>query len=682
MPNHLIHETSPYLLQHASNPVDWYPWGEEALQKARQENKPIFLSIGYAACHWCHVMEAESFKNSAIAELLNRSFISIKVDREERPDLDSIYMNAVVAMTGQGGWPMSIFLTPQGEPFYGGTYFPPTRRYGMPSFGEVLHAVAKSWTNDTAEIRKAANNLTQHIQETSVWSLSNETPPQETLAHQAAQALLTAYDWKAGGWGGAPKFPQPMSIDFLHTQVSRGNPKAGEAATHALERMSRGGLYDVVGGGFHRYSTDGAWLVPHFEKMLYDNAQLALSYLHSFLLTGNIYFRQVATETLDFILRELTDPLGGFYSSLDADSEGEEGKYYVWSPTEIDRCLPDLQDREFFNLVYPLPKEGNFEGRNVLQRGSSIEETARKVNLPIGDLINRLAGVHRRLFEYRQTRIRPATDDKVLVSWNALAMRIFAEAGRYLNRLDYLNAAQKNANFLLSELYPPSGLLRAWRRGQARHPAFLEDHAGLIIALLELYQSDPDVHWFQFAQKLAADMLSFFRDPKGGFFDTRSEHGELIVRPKDVQDNATPSGNAMAASALLRLAEYTGNQDWRELAEGMLSALQDMITRHPTAFAYWLQAADFAAGPVRQVVISGPAADSTRNAMVDYLWQEYRPRMIFAAAEPEHDSPEISLLNEREMLNGKSTAYVCEGFTCKLPVNDLPGLQRQMKDKN
>lgn len=681
MPNQLIHETSPYLLQHSNNPVNWYPWGETALQKAREENKPIFLSIGYAACHWCHVMEHESFENPAIAELLNRDFISIKVDREERPDLDSIYMNAVVAMTGQGGWPMSIFLTPQGEPFYGGTYFPPARRYGMPAFSEVLNAASKSWKNDPVEIHRVAVDLTHHIQESSAWDIQAGEALRPTVIQQATQALLNTYDWNAGGWGRAPKFPQPMSIDFLHMQVSRGVTKAGEAAAHALERMSRGGLYDVVGGGFHRYSTDDAWLVPHFEKMLYDNAQLALAYLHSFLITGNIFFRQVCTETLDFILGEMTDPQGGFYSSLDADSEGEEGKYYLWTSAEIEQCLSDQQDRQLVYQVYPVQEGGNFDGKTILQRTGSIEEAARQVNLPVMDLLNRLSQIHKQLLEHRLTRIRPATDDKVLVSWNALALRAFAEAARYLNRPDYLDAARKNASFLLRELYPDNGLLRSWRDGQARHPAFLEDHAGLIIALLELYQTDSNPLWFQSAQRLANSMQSAYQDPKGGFFDTRSEHGELILRPKDIQDNATPSGNALAAGALLRLAEYTHANDWRANAEGMLGVLQDLMVRHPTAFAYWLQDADFATGPVRQVAVIGPESDPIRTAMIQYLWQEYRPRLVFASSESEQASGELGLLNNRGMLHGKPTAFVCEGFACKLPVNELHALKEQMESQ-
>ncbi len=688
MSNKLINETSPYLLQHAQNPVDWYPWGPEALQKAQAENKPIFLSIGYAACHWCHVMEHESFEDPETARILNDYFISIKVDREERPDLDSIYMNAVVMMTGQGGWPMSLFLTPQGEPFYGGTYFPPERRFGMPAFREVLSAVARSWEKGRDEIQRVGSEMVQHLRQRGVVGGAAGALHPDVL-QQAAQTLLKTYDWTMGGWGRAPRFPQPMAIEFLLLQFTRGNQKALEVAIHILDLMSRGGMYDVVGGGFHRYSTDDHWLVPHFEKMLYDNGQLALAYLHAYLLTDNITFRQVCIDTLDFIQREMTHPDGGFYSSLDADSEGHEGRYYIWSPTEIETALPDQADSDLFHQVYTITSGGNFEGQTILQQKANLPELALQIGVTENDLVNLLDGIHKKLYAYREQRVRPLTDDKVLVSWNALALRAFAEAARYLQRPDYLEIARKNASFLLQEMYQENHLLRAWRAGQARHNAFLEDHAGLILALLHLYQGDPNLRWYKAAVQIAGEMLAHFRNPQGGFFDTRSDHGALITRPAEIQDNATPSGSALAASALLHLSAYGERGEWRTLAEDMLSTLQDMAGQYPTVFGFWLQGMDFATGPVQQIAVIGSPADPGTRALLAEIWRAYRPRTVVTVAGPSADQPPAAgvpassseapaLLRERGMIQGRPTAYVCQGFVCNLPVNDVDGLRQQL----
>ena len=677
MPNRLSQETSPYLLQHANNPVDWYPWGPEALEKARTENKPIFLSIGYAACHWCHVMEHESFEDPETAQTLNEGFVSIKVDREERPDLDSIYMNAVTAMTGQGGWPMSVFLTPEGEPFYGGTYFPPTRRYGMPAFGEILAAVRKAWENESEAIRKTGRDLANHLREAATWGAELGAAFRASTPEQATTALIQTYDWKQGGWGKAPRFPQPMTLEFLMMQATRGNGRALDAVVHNLRVMSRGGMYDVVGGGFHRYSVDDFWLVPHFEKMLYDNAQLALAYLHAHLLTGRADFRHICTETLDFLLREMADPQGGFYSSLDADSEGEEGKYYVWTERELDGVLNEA-DNTLLRQVYPFPPTGNFEGKTILQRQSDLPELAESLGMSEQTLIDRLNGIHRTLYELRERRVRPGTDDKVLVSWNALALRALAEAARYLKREDYMAAARKNADFLLTAMVRDGKLLRAWRSGEARHNAYLEDYAGLILGLLALYQTDPNPRWYRSAVDLAEAMQAGFRDPQGGFFDTRHDHGDLLTRPKDIQDNATPSGNGLAANALLQLAALDERPEWHAQAETMLSILQDLMVRHPTGFAMWLQAADFAAGPVRQIAIIGPQEDPGTQALAEAIWQTYRPRTILAVSDASAVDDGPGLLRERGMIQGKSSAYVCQGFTCNLPVNEVEGLLKQL----
>lgn len=678
MPNQLIHETSPYLLQHADNPVDWMPWTNETLVKARHEDKPIFLSIGYAACHWCHVMAHESFESPDIALLLNQSFICIKVDREERPDVDSIYMDAVVAMTGSGGWPMSVFLTPEGKPFYGGTYFPPFPRYGVPAFRDVIQAAARAWRDDHDEIRKSGENLTSHLASATYWKISPGIEVRSNLLEQSLQALLAGYDWQRGGWGRAPLFPQPMSIEFLLLQATRGNRQALEAARHSLGAMSRGGMYDVVGGGFHRYSTDDIWLVPHFEKMLYDNAQLAGVYLHAHLLTGDEGFRRVTQETLDFILRELTHPEGGFYSSLDADSEGEEGKFYVWSEAELRQILEPSGDFDLLAKIYPLSREGNFEGFTILQRHAGLGELAVALNMSLNAAAARLDQIHSRLLAARSARVRPQTDDKILVSWNALALRTFAEAARYLNRPDYLAAAQRNASFLLASLHPADRLLRAWRAGRARHDAFLEDHAALILALLSLYQSDPDPRWYAAAEQLAGEMVSNFSDPAGGFFDTRPDENTLYIRPKNNQDNATPCGNSLAAVALLQLAEYNGKSAWRSLAEAPFSALQDTIVRHPVAFGQWLQALDFLTGPVSQVVLVGTIGDPGLSSLQTELWRTYRPRLISAVTAPQPQGAPI-LLQDRPLINGQPAAYVCRSFTCQLPVTSAADLGQQLK---
>lgn len=672
MPNHLIHETSPYLLQHAENPVDWYPWGSEALEKARREDKPIFLSIGYAACHWCHVMAHESFENPATAAIMNEHFINIKVDREERPDLDGIYMQAVTAMTGQGGWPMSVFLTPEGKPFYGGTYFPPVRRYNRPSFSEVLLTIARLWRDDRPKIVASSAQISEHIQ-SALQIQPSEAPLQADLIEQASQALAQAYDWKYGGWGSAPRFPQPMAIEFLLRQASRGDQAAQDMAVHALEAMARGGMYDLVGGGFARYSTDDLWLVPHFEKMLYDNAQLALVYLHGYLVSGRLDFRRVCEETLDFLVRELRHPAGGFYSSLDADSEGEEGKFYLWTRQEIQSALaPD--DFQLASLAYRLDGPANFEGKFVLQRSLDDERLAAVAGLAPERLPERLKAIHQRLLEVRSERIRPATDDKVLTAWNALALIAFAEAARYLDRPDYLAIAQANACFLLDHLVTQDHLQRAWRAGQARHSAYLDDHAALILGLLALYQSDSNPEWYSRALWLANEMEAHFRDPQGGFFDTRDDAEALLFRPKDLQDNATPCGNSLAACALLQLAAFEGRSEWQAQVEAILAALQQALLRYPTAFAQWLQAADFAAGPVQEIALLVGPADLDSEKMWEVVWKGYRPRQVVARAvfPPLVGSP--ALLKDRALVDGRSAAYVCRDFVCLAPVTDPAAL--------
>ena len=698
MTNQLQHENSPYLIQHANNPVDWYPWGEIALQRAVREDKPIFLSIGYAACHWCHVMENESFEDKGTAIIMNENFINIKVDREERPDLDNIYMNAVVAMTGQGGWPMSVFLTPDGKPFYGGTYFPPVRRYNMPSFQEILNTIARLWKEDRERLLQSSDQITEHLKKNQSIDFASQELKLETL-DAAVLNLSQAYDWKHGGWGKAPKFPQPMAIRFLLQRAARGDKLALDVACDALTAMAKGGMYDVIGGGFARYSTDDYWLVPHFEKMLYDSAQLARVYLYAYLITGNHQYRQVCENTLDFMIREMSagwDPARlseqGLFSSLDADSEGEEGKYYLWTFDEmmhvlgfdhdIDKNVHVSDNKRLFLDAYGVSREGNFEGMTVLQRQMDDDVLSERFMMDKTQVNERLEQMHHKLLLAREKRIRPATDDKILVSWNAMALVSFAEAARYLNNSKYLEVSRSIASFILNELIVSDCLMRSWRDGNARHNAYLEDYATLILGLLALYQSDPNNKWFDAGIKLAIDMTEHFRDPKHGFFDTRDDHEGLLLRPKDIQDNATPSGNASAATALLQLATLTGNLEWREIAVEMLESIQKSATRYPTAFAEWLCAMDFAQSAVKEVAIIGELEDVQTQALIQQLWVSYRPNLIAAISPlpPDENAPE--LLKNRDLINNKPTAYVCEHFVCLRPVNSPSELAMLLNDEN
>src|ERR1041384_2342628 len=509
MPNHLINENSPYLLQHANNPVDWYPWGEAALTKARTENKPIFLSIGYAACHWCHVMAHESFEDEATAAFMNDHFVNIKVDREERPDLDAIYMQATVAMTGSGGWPMSVFLTPDLKPFYAGTYFPPVQRYNMPAFKDVLAGIARAWREEPDEITRVSGQVSSHLQQT----MSNDQTSDATLTQNdlatVAKSLIDSYDWGYGGWGTAPKFPQPMTIEFLLRRSIAGNEESLKPALHLLKAMSRGGMYDVVGGGFSRYSVDNFWRVPHFEKMLYDNAQLARAYLHAWQITRDPHSKRVVSETLDFVAREMTHPAGGFYSSLDADSEGEEGKFYVWTRDEIREILKE--DAEFFEAAYGITERGNWEGKTVLQRALDDASLAARFKIDPKTVPAKLGECHSKLLTVRASRVRPGTDDKVLTAWNGLMLATAAEAARALDEpeLGYkcLTLAKRNADFILDALRPEHRLKRSWRQGKITNEVFLEDYAALILGLIELYQTDFQEKWFVAAQELTEEMI-------------------------------------------------------------------------------------------------------------------------------------------------------------------------------
>jgi hypothetical protein len=680
--NHLIHSTSPYLLQHANNPVDWYPWGAEALARARTENKPIFLSIGYAACHWCHVMAHESFEDPAIAALMNENFICIKVDREERPDLDAIYMQATQALTGSGGWPMSVFLTPDLRPFYAGTYFPPAARYNMPSFRDVLLGIINTWKDERSEVERVGNQLTQHLGQAFSIQTQADGLTQENL-NQITTAILDNYDWGYGGWGAAPKFPQPMTIEYLfHRSLTEPAKRDAilKTALHALRAMARGGMYDAVGGGFARYSTDNFWRVPHFEKMLYDNAQLALAYLHAWQITHEPFFKRVVIETLDFVAREMTHPEGGFYSSLDADSQGEEGRFYVWSRSEIREAIPNEADFEFFSAAYGITEKGNWEGKTVLQRALDDASLAARFKLEEEAVAAKLDDCHAKLLAARAQRVRPNTDDKILTAWNGLMLHAFAETARVLDEkekaVEYLIVAIRSADFLLSNLRSDGKLQRAWRAGKTTGEVFLEDYAALIIGLLELYQTDFDPRWFAAAEELAVEMMARFSDTGGGFFDTPDDGQTLLIRPKDLQDNATPSGNALACEALLKLAAFTDKAEYREAAEKALRTITDSAMRYPMGFARWLCAADFAFDNGKQVAVVFNQKDESAQELMRLIWNEYRPNMIAAASAypPPQDAP--ALLMDRPLKENKATAYVCEHFVCRQPVNSIKELRQ------
>jgi len=680
MPNHLVSENSPYLLQHANNPVEWYPWGAKALEKSKAENKPIFLSIGYAACHWCHVMEHESFEDPETAAFMNEHFVNIKVDREERPDLDNIYMQATIAMTGSGGWPMSVFLTPELKPFYAGTYFPPVRRYNMPSFKEVLAGLSNAWVNDRTEVEKTSNKVFEHLNAKLKPNDEEALTPDHMEA--IAKAMQGAYYWGTGGWGDAPKFPQPMALEFLlHHSVTTKQTEYLKLIEHCLKVMARGGMYDVVGGGFSRYSTDDHWRVPHFEKMLYDNAQLVRVYLHAWQVTRDPFYKRIVEETLAFIEKEMTHPQGGFYSSLDADSEGEEGKFYVWTLDELREVLKE--DSEFFEAAYGVTAKGNWEGKTVLQRALDDASLAARFKLDPETVPAKLAESHSKLYAVRANRIRPGTDDKVLTSWNGLMLAAVAETARVLADVspqasNHLNLATRSAEFLLTNLRPAGKLRRSWRNGKTTHEVFLEDYASLILGLLELYQTDFNAKWFTAAKELADEMIEKFSDPNGGFFDTPSDGENLLFRPKDVQDNATPSGNALACEALLKLAAYTDHGKYRDIAEKSFGLVIKFVMQYPLGFGRWLTAANLATGTLKQVAAVGEARDPDFQRLIKAIRAEYRPSVVVAASSSFETENNPALLHDRPMLNGKATVYVCEGFVCKQPTTEVEKLIEQL----
>ena len=632
-------------------------------------------------------MAHESFEDPETAALMNERFVNIKVDREERPDLDNIYMQATIAMTGSGGWPMSVFLTPELKPFYAGTYFPPVRRHNMPSFREVLEGLANAWATQPEEVENTGVKVYEHIHS----QINLETGERLTSEHlnAVAKSMQGAYYWGTGGWGDAPKFPQPMVLEFLlHHSVVTKQPEYLKLIEHCLKAMARGGMYDVVGGGFSRYSTDDHWRVPHFEKMLYDNALLSRVYLHAWQVTRDPFYRRIAEETLNFVAREMTHEGGGFYSSLDADSEGEEGKFYVWTLEEIREALEE--DSEFFEAAYGVTAKGNWEGKTVLQRALDDSSLTARFNLDVETVQTKLTESHSRLYAARAKRIRPGTDDKILTAWNGLMLASFAEAARVLendvvasetkqpNNDKYHQLAIRSADFLLTHLRSGAGLRRSWRSGKTTNEVFLEDYAALILGLLELYQTDFDTRWFSAAKELADEMIPKFSDPAGGFFDTPNDGESLLIRPKDVQDNATPCGNSLACEALIKLAAFTGEGRYRDLAEKSLGLATRYALQYPLGFGRWLTAAQLASGTLKQVAAVGEAGDPNFQRLLKAIRAEYRPGVVVAASSSLKKEKAPALLNDRAMVKGSAAAYVCEGFVCKQPVTDAEALAAQL----
>jgi uncharacterized protein YyaL (SSP411 family) len=669
MPNRLAQETSPYLLQHAQNPVDWYAWSEEALERARTEDKPILLSIGYSACHWCHVMEHESFENPAIAKLMNDNFINIKVDREERPDLDQVYMSAVQIITGGGGWPLTVFLLPSGEPFYGGTYFPPDDRYGRPGFPRLLQNIADAYRTRRNDINENAQNLRQHLNQR-MQSQKGFGSVGVDVLETAAQALGSRFDSSEGGFGKAPKFPPSMSIDFLLRYHHRtGHTRSLEMVTLTLDKMAYGGMYDQAGGGFHRYSTDERWLVPHFEKMLYDNALLARAYLDGYRVTGKPLYKRITEEVLDFVVRETRDSNGGFYSTQDADSEGVEGKFYVWERNEFEKVVGE-PDAELLARYFNVSDYGNWEHQNILNVPRPPELFCKLEKISEQELESKVAAALPKLYAEREKRIHPGRDEKILTDWNGLALRAFADAAAFLGRDDYRKVAEANATFIFDKLWDGQRLLHSYKDGRARFNAYLDDYANVADGLLSLYQLTFDEQWLKRAESLAEIIINRFGDEQqGGFYFTASGHEELIARTKDFFDNATPSGNSVAADVLLRLSALLGRDDFRKQAEQVFVAVENHLGQYASGFGRMLVAVDFSIGPSSEIALVGGT-----DPFVAAYRKRYLPRTVIAAG-----TSDIALLRDRKPLGGLPTAYVCENLSCKQPVNDLGEFEKLLK---
>lgn len=672
--NHLINETSPYLLQHAHNPVDWFAWGAAAFEKSKAEDKPILLSIGYSACHWCHVMEHESFEDEETARLMNEHFVNIKVDMEERPDVDKIYMNFVQLTTGSGGWPLNVFLTPDKLPFFGGTYFPPVDRYNMPSFRQILTGVADAWQTKREELLNSANDILGEIRRVSLAEYGTGGLSLDQL-DAAFVSFTRSFDRVNGGFGGAPKFPSSMALEFLLRYYQRTKDETAlDMVKKTCEKMARGGIYDQLGGGFHRYSVDAVWLTPHFEKMLYDNAQLIRIYLHLFQVTRDEFYQRVATETLEYVRREMLDEKGGFYSTQDADSEGVEGKFFVWTPEEVFEILGE-EDGRIFNFYYDISEEGNFEEKNILNVHDSLAETAGALKISEEELKRILDAGRRKLFDEREKRVKPFRDEKILTAWNGLMLAAFAEGGAILENEDYLEIARKNADFILENLQKSGVLLRAYKDGKSKLNAYLEDYANLADGLIELFQVSGEVKYLKEAVRLADILIAEFWDEEGGgFFFTAVNHEELLTRSKDYYDNATPSGNSVAADCFLKLSKLLGEEKYERLAVTVLRLVAPQIRRFPQGFGRVLATLEFYLNPTKEIVVIGKSNEFRRE-----IWSGFLPNKVVVLAENAGESDDfIPLLRERKMIDEQPTVYVCENFVCQKPVTTLEELRKQI----
>ncbi len=685
MANRLANETSPYLLQHKENPVDWYPWGEEALLRAREEDKPVLLSVGYSACHWCHVMERESFEDEETARMMNEHFVNIKVDREERPDIDSIYMAAVQALTRHGGWPMTVFLTPDGAPFYGGTYFPPVPSRGMPSFQQLLLGIAEAYENRREEVLQSATSVRDFLRASTAAAMPQAEATGAELLDRAASALLSQLDRRFGGFGAAPKFPQAMNLEVLLRHHHRtGDRSALDGVQLTLRSMANGGIYDQLGGGFARYSVDAYWLVPHFEKMLYDNALLSRLYLETYQATKDAFYRRIAEETLDYVLRDMTSEEGGFYSAEDADSEGVEGKFYVWTPGELQTLL-DPDEADLAVRYWDVTQRGNFEGKNILHVPLPPEAVAEEFGLSPEGLRKRITEIRNKLFVARERRVRPGRDEKILAAWNGLMLRSLALAARVTGREDYLEAAVRNATFIVEKMKEGGRIHRSYKDGRARFNGYLEDYAMVAHGLIALYEATFEARWLVEADALMEAVSELFWDEEvRAFFDTPADHEELVTRPRDVYDNAAPSGTSVATDVLLGLSLFLDRADYRQRAEDILGELAGGMEKIPGAFGRLLCALDFATAQPREIAIVGDQAAADTGALLDTVFSAYLPNKVVAGRDPDDDEAGglIPLLEGRTARENKATAYVCVGYSCQTPTADPEELTRQLGAHN
>jgi len=678
--NRLIHETSPYLLQHAHNPVDWYPWSEEAFEKAKKENKPILLSIGYSACHWCHVMERESFENEKIAALMNELFVNIKVDREERPDLDEIYMNAVQMLTGRGGWPMTVFLTPEGKPFYGGTYFPPEDRQGMPGFPRILQGVAQAYRERPADVEKSVAQILETLHH-----MAESQPSEKDFAPgiiaESCEKIARAYDSENGGLGQAPKFPNPGVYElFLRYYSESGDERYLTMVAQTLSKMAQGGIYDHVGGGFHRYSVDAKWLVPHFEKMLYDNAQLLRIYSQAYVITGEPLYKTVVEESAGYLLREMHQPEGGFYSTQDADSEGEEGKFFVWTLAEIDALL-GAEDGEVFARMYDVTEEGNFEEKNILHPILTVDQASKFFRKEKSEIEALIARTKEKLFTAREKRIKPFRDEKIIAAWNGLLLSGLAEAIKITGASSCLEASRRTVEFIFGRMFRDGYLLHVYKDGQAKLRGYLDDYAFVALGLLDLYEVLLDRSLIDRAMELADIMLREFWDERGGgLFYTGKSHEPLISRAKPVFDASIPSGNAIAAQLLLRLYHLVGAEDYHTRAETILRSYYDAMVSQPFGFAHMLCALDQYLHPAKEIVIVGERSDARTTDLVKEIHSLYLPNKTVQVFAPGESLEKVSpLMVGKQQIDGRPTAYVCQNFTCSAPVTSWAELKRLLQ---